>query len=669
MSRHGRARAVALVAFVCGRPSAAHAGDPEEVSISGERVSPLPNDPLAATTVLRGEQLRAPLLQASELLRSVPGVAVRETGGFGALSTASVRGATSAQTPVYLSGIRLNDDVGGTADLSLVPVWLVRSVTVQRSGGTPSLDTSGLGGAIVFDPFRPRSQRDGTYELRSELSLGSFGAHGVRVSGATRSEHTEIVAGVHHDGADNDFTYDNDRGTRFDATDDVVSVRKNGDVRTTDAWAVGEASSDDERTRVRTLALGSTREQGVPGLGLFPTRHARAALSRVLVGASLERDVLTGFTLTNVLTGVGSRARYDDPDGEAGFGTPRVDQRGTRVEDTLGFRTRVGPVGATASLAAAHESLDIARTNDDTLNARRNFGMVRGAAVFDATHALALYAMGSFECHDTTAQTTLLGGGTTHATSPSGTCATAIPGVRGGARFAFSERFALSANAGRYGRVPTLGETFGINGFVRGNPDLKPETGTLVELGSQWAKDSTGTSLRAAAFVFARFSEDLIAYASSPLGYARPYNSDRARTLGAELDATFARGPLRMALPVTLLDGRRIDGVDAETRLPYVPLLQATPRVELVVPTNAGLFRTFSPYVSLVLLTARNADRAGLVVVPAQTSLDAGFAWAAESERFVLRMRATNLLDARRYDLVGYPLPGRSAYASVETRF
>ena len=35
----------------------------------------------------------------------------------GAPATAAIRGATAEDTPVYLAGVRLNDDVGGTADL------------------------------------------------------------------------------------------------------------------------------------------------------------------------------------------------------------------------------------------------------------------------------------------------------------------------------------------------------------------------------------------------------------------------------------------------------------------------------------------------------------------------------------------------------------------------
>src|SRR5262245_40523096 len=100
------------------------------MSVRGESLATPPKEPSMAGSVIREERLRAPGLEASDVLRTQPGVAVLDTGGYGSLSTASIRGATAAETPVYLAGVRLNDDVGGTADLSLVPLWMVHRVEI-----------------------------------------------------------------------------------------------------------------------------------------------------------------------------------------------------------------------------------------------------------------------------------------------------------------------------------------------------------------------------------------------------------------------------------------------------------------------------------------------------------------------------------------------------------
>ena len=44
----------------------------------------------------------------------------------------SHRGATSAQTPIYLAGVRLNDELTGTVDLSSLPLWMLHRIEANR---------------------------------------------------------------------------------------------------------------------------------------------------------------------------------------------------------------------------------------------------------------------------------------------------------------------------------------------------------------------------------------------------------------------------------------------------------------------------------------------------------------------------------------------------------
>jgi len=62
--------------------------------------------------------------------------------------------------------------------------------------------------------------------------------------------------------------------------------------------------------------------------------------------------------------------------------------------------------------------------------------------------------------------------------------------------------------------------------------------------------------------------------------------------------------------------------------------------------------------------SSRVADPAGLVAIASQDAVDveAELSFRASSIRF----RLANAFDAPRFDVVGYPLPGRSAYLSFE---
>jgi iron complex outermembrane receptor protein len=68
----------------------------------------------------------------------------------------------------------------------------------------------------------------------------------------------------------------------------------------------------------------------------------------------------------------------------------------------------------------------------------------------------------------------------------------------------------------------------------------------------------------------------------------------------------------------------------------------------------------------MTYLSNRFADAAGLIVIPDQTTLGLTAAATWLSGVLVTRVRLANVLDAPRFDVVGYPLPGRSVYGSLE---
>lgn len=103
------------------------------------------------------------------------------------------------------------------------------------------------------------------------------------------------------------------------------------------------------------------------------------------------------------------------------------------------------------------------------------------------------------------------------------------------------------------------------------------------------------------------------------------------------------------------------DVLPFQSRLVVVPRLSAETR-STGVP---GLARLRGE-VRWLYQSSRYADTAGLAVIPAQSALDAELLAATPGDHVTLRVRATNLLDTARYDVVGFPLPGRSAFASLE---
>ncbi|MEZ4443598.1 MAG: TonB-dependent receptor, partial [Polyangiaceae bacterium] len=269
----------ALVALAVAGPAAAE--EPAlTVTTRGSPIAP-DSDPTPAVYRLEEEDLERAGLGLAEALASAPGVQVRRGGGSADLASASLRGGSSAQTPIYLAGVRLNDDLTGSVDLSTLPLWMLERVLVYRGHAPSSADDLGLGGAILLSPRLPSR-----VEAQAALGLGSFGEREGRARlSFGDGEGTGASVGLRHRAADGDFPFLDDNGTRFDTRDDVERRRRGGDHRELDVWALGRARLAGGGSLL-TFANTFDRGAGAPGLALFGAERARVAQRRLLGGAS-----------------------------------------------------------------------------------------------------------------------------------------------------------------------------------------------------------------------------------------------------------------------------------------------------------------------------------------------------------------------------------------------
>jgi iron complex outermembrane receptor protein len=653
----------------------AHAKEPDapiEVEARGDRDAlPPPKDRSVAGSVIPAERLKAPGLRTSDVLRMQPGVAVTETGGYGELSTASIRGATAAQTPVYLAGVRLNDDVGGTTDLSTVPLWLLDRVEIYRSNAPIEADQLGIGGAIFFEPRIPRGLDAG-----AGVQAGSFGNRAVWGFGGTGNRQSAFLVGVRLVRADNDYSYVNDRGTRFDSSDDTTIVRTNADARTLDAWGIGRVGLG--RGHADIVVNDTEREQGIPGLGLFPATRARGALSRRIgaVRTEVPCDSKGACTFAASTAVLASTTEYDDPLRELSLGATHSELAGLRAAQSVRMKLRpVAALEVSPALNASVESLGVDLAGAPSLRARRISSRGAVSAHWAVSDVVGIHSTASAECNGTSA------GGRTPWSFPDDPaepsaldpCARLDPSGRVGVTLG-PPAFTVLTNFGRYVRVPTLAETYGISGAVRGNSTLLPETGLTADLGVRARRAPDGTVLSRAyidLFGFVRAAEDLVAYQRSSLGYVRPFNLGSARVLGAELLAGLHPLPfVLIEVAATALDPRDTsnDRLPNDV-LPYHSKLTLVPRVEVEARPGGTVVKRVKTSASYFYQSNRTADRAGLVIIPAQGSLDLDLEVAMFEEHLSARLRVANVLDQPRTDLVGYPLPSRAAYAALEARW
>jgi iron complex outermembrane receptor protein len=662
-------KACIVLAVLCGvtararaEPPPAPAGDgaPIEVLAHGTPIDRRA-DPTPASYVLRGELLEAPGRSTAEALALVPGVQTARAGGGADLATASVRGATSAQTPIYLAGVRLNDDVTGTVDLSTLPLWMIDRVEIYRGHAPASADRLGVGGAIFLEPRRPTRTRFG-----AAVGGGSFGAREARLGLAlAHGQAGGAMLAVRHHAARDDFDYLDDGGTAFDASDDVERPRMNSDHAELDVWSVGALALGRRRDapRLRMVVNGFARQAGAPGLQRIAATLARVEQERALAGVAVELPCARDAERCAVeVGGAGLFARYrlDDEARELGP-SRRTLTEGGRASERLG--AHFAPMdGLVLGVGAGHERERIAVDGEGGALVRAGRTLVRGRAhaLVEPAPPVEIVLVGTLECHATEGP----GAGDE-------ACGVLLPAFRVGARVALAAPLELRANVGRSARVPTLGELYGVTATVRGNPALEPERATTVDAGLAFALGGAAVAPYAQLFGFGRFAGDLIAYRRSSLGTAAPYNVASARVLGLEL--VLGARVLELAhasVALTALDPRDTtdDRTLANDVLPLQSRLVVAPSFELVSPRwrALGLDRAGAA-VRYLHRSERFADPAGLVVLGAESRLDLEATLAFFAERLGVRARLANVLDQRSFDLLGHPLPGRAGYVLAES--
>lgn len=609
----------------------------EEVRVTGKR-DPVQEAAPTRTSVDR-ERLAQPGMRLGEALRVVPGVAVRDTGGYGAFASASLRGGTGAQTPVYFGSVLLNDDVAGTADLSAFSPMLLERVDVFRGHAPLTLDRQGLGGAIVLVPRAPRERL-----LEAQVTAGTLDHVVGSVVGAERAESADVLAMVTHEQASNRYPYRDDRGTLFDPSDDRLMLRENADTQRTSGVVSGGANYG--AARVQVLGFGTRGSQGVPRLAVLPSLAARLDQDRELAAVEVRAPTGDGSTFTLRATGTWARSSYTDPLGELGLGTSALALRGSRYEQRAAIAHDIDSWRLFGAIGMMEEGLR--RRGGVELEASRLTGRMHGGVAFDASDR---WRFELVLTHDAVASDAT-GTGIDHALAKSSVSqGRFVARVREGAH----EAMVVAAH---YARMPTLGERYGVDGATRGNPELQPESGEGVEI---VGRSTFGPErfVRVEVAAFARRMRDLIDYTKTSPGTVKPINVATARLLGAEAVVELRPSEAWSLGGVsTLLDAEDTTASStlANRRLPF--RARHVESVFVRVSPSFGERRSLRFEWRTNVEGERTVDPAGLARVPSQRWSDASLRGSAGA--LELAVRFGNVFDEARVDVVGYPLPGRT---------
>jgi vitamin B12 transporter len=610
-----RAALAAALALALPVPVLAQDEDATEldrVQVTATRTAVSVDDALAPVEVIdRAAIERSQARDLPDLLRGRAGISLSNQGGPGKLTTMFLRGAESDHVLVLVDGVRAGSATSGLFSFQDLPLELVDRIEIVRGPRSALYGSEAIGGVIQVFTRRDR----GAPAARASASVGSHGqaAGSAGFGGGAGAGWFGIDAAYRHtDG--------------IDACEVATPTPFSG------GCFIFAPEPDRDGYRNRSLSARG----GIDGNGWALDLHALHAdgrnaydgdwvnLSKVeqqVFGGTFRADL--GERIDLRITGGRNHDASDN----------YLDKQGLFLDQGR-FESDRDSAGLQADFALAEGHLltvggDWLRDSvgGDIAYARTSRRTVAGFAQY-----LGTFGPQSLQIalrHDDDSQ---FGG---HAT---GNLAWGL---------SFGEGWQVTAGAGSAFKAPSFNELY--YPFF-GNPALRPEESTSVELGLR----RTGARLDWRVDAFATEVDDLIAYDAALF---MPDNIERARMRGAEMGVSTGIGGWRMDASASWLDTEQRAGFNAGRELPR--RARHVARVEL--DRALGDWRLG---LTGVAEGGRWDDVANSRRLPGHATLDLRAEWLL-APAWTLQGRVANLFDRQYRTASFYRQPGREWLLTV----
>lgn len=645
-----------LLLVIALTPSVAVA---QELEVTADVERPIAStggeDPTASATEIDAQDRPRADEELAEALLEVPGARPLRTGAYGSPATLSLRGADADQTEVLLGELPLTTVDGSAFDLSTLPLWAFDRIEVYRGGAPTWLGAQGMGGVLRLVP-----REAGADVFRATGGAGSFGlAHG-RLSAGTQEGDVDWLtsAGLTRSDGDFPFTFDD---TLLD--EHGAEERRRTNAELTQASALAHVRGRAGQERFDGFALGMYRAGGVPTPAAEPTDRARREEAQAIAAAGWEH-VESDWRVAASF-GLAYRARTledldaeinpvpQDARDEALRSVLRVGARGEALEwlELIGVGLWVHEELWPEDRLAREQAPGSARDVGTLAAEARLFGQTDGVR-YELRPSVRLGLVGS---RLTDLRPERLGERNDRFD--------AVPTFRLGGAIEPWRGVTFAASASSATRTPTAVELFGDRAFLRGNTELSPERAERFDASVALRGRVDDLRGRAELRGFATLASDLIRYRRSGVQVIAE-NVASATMTGAELGLSGQLTPHFVVTGAATWLETFTELRGQTRRLPYRPRLTTYLRVEgraiAVGPVDRLVF-----FGDVVHVAEAFADPANLVTIGDRTRFGLGASLELWERRVRLDVGVRDLFDARGSDLLGFPLPGRSGYASL----
>lgn len=139
----------------------------------------------------------------SELLSENSSIFIK-SHGRGALATASFRGTAASHTKVFWNGINITSPMTGMVDFSLIPVYVIDEVALSHGAASIAQQSGGLGGSVNISNNTNWNNRLSAAYMQG---IGSFSTYDEFLTVALGSKKFQSSTRLYHNQSANDYTF------------------------------------------------------------------------------------------------------------------------------------------------------------------------------------------------------------------------------------------------------------------------------------------------------------------------------------------------------------------------------------------------------------------------------------------------------------------------------
>jgi vitamin B12 transporter len=625
-----RQHLVWLLVLALMAPLAAHAQEPKRVDPVVVTATPVetPAEQLGASvSVVNGEDFQTyHYPTVDEALRSVPGVEIRRSGGYGKTTSVTIRGANANQVQVLVDGLRVKSPTLGQVDLSDISPDLIERIEVIRGAQSTLYGADAIGGVINIIT---RKGKGGPFQATVQQEVGNYDTLVSRATVYGAWKILNYALSASHFESNGQF--------QNDETDaNAISARIG-------ATLPGNSTLD-------FVFRYNKNDIGVPVKGVFPgpqpinpiiNRNARSQSETTIFSLEGKTRPVEWWETRGRLARYENSAGFQDPvDPGVDFDVPTFSQVNVERREAEWVNSFFIGKWSTSSVGLEH---------------RREIGESHNTfrAVSETQSVFFEQQLRFFE------RLFLTGGFRVEDNSVFGTTTT----ERGSLAFLIKETGTrLRGSAGTGFRAPTFNDLF-FPGF--GNPDLQPEKSLSYDFGVD--QKLWNNRIRLGLTYFQNNFRNLIA-CCTPLPtapFGGPFNVGRARSAGIEFTGEVDVLPnLIASLNYTYTDS---ENLATDRPLPREPRHR----------WNIGL--TWEPISKLSLFTqvhvvSEQFEQFGEVYNSGYTRVDIGGTWRILErtgwlQKLELTARIQNLLNEGYAEVRGFPALGINALVGLRASF